>query len=155
MSRAYLNATSLPTNRSTPHESGCRRIPRAPRVVMLGTAAASEWVDTLDLWGFHPAVSGSVEDTLRWLAEGECLALVVDLELPGVDVLGLLSVIRRHEPTRGLPVVATARASDAALLELARERGCDVVLTGAPDPDRLAMEVEAALAHPGRACASA
>lgn len=123
-------------------------------VILEPTTQAPETTETLRLWGFRSVTAATAEEALRLLSESQCIALVVDLDLPDVDVLGLVSAIRQHETTRHLPVLGMVSQDDGASVELARQSGCNAVLTGATDTHRLAMELEAALAHPDRACAS-
>jgi len=111
--------------------------------------------DTLRLWGFRSATTSDGEEALRMVAEHGVRALVLDLDLPGVDTLSVASALRQHEPTRDIAILATTRDHEGDVCALARERGCDAVLPNPVDPDRLAAELEAILAHPGRRCAGA
>ena len=107
----------------------------------------------LGLWGFDVRCTASAERALELLAKGPCAALVVNLDTPSVDALGMLGAIRSHGPTRTLPVLALSGSSDDAMGELVRGRGCDRILEGPFDADGLAAEVESVLARATRAAA--
>ncbi len=139
--------------RMAPPESGPR--PHVPVLLVQAWDCGADCRETLQLWGFRAAATADIEEALRMVAEHDCRALVVDLDLPRVDVLALVTALRTTSATRDVTIVATTRGNDEAIDALARESGCDVVLTGAIDPHALAMELEAALAHPGRRCAVA
>lgn len=106
---------------------------------------------TFAMWGLRPMVVHHLEDALRLLGEQAFRAVVLDLDLPDIDALMLVTAIRSHRPISELPIFAMGSAAHDAR-ELAEQRGCDHVFGAhGRDPDVLAAEVEAALAHPRRA----
>lgn len=107
----------------------------------------------LGLWGFDVRCTASAERALELVAKGPCAAMVVDLDTPSVDALGVLSAIRSHGPTQMLPVLALSASTDEAMGELVRGTGCDRVIEGPFDADALAAEVESVLARASRAAA--
>ena len=107
----------------------------------------------LGLWGFDVRCTGSADRALELVAKGPCAAVVVDLDTPSVDALGVLSAIRAHGPTRTLPVLALSAGTDEAMGDLVRGRGCDRVLAGPFDADGLAAQVESVLARASRQAA--
>ena len=126
-----------------------------PVLVVQPWGSQNRCQETLALWGFRSACTADVEEALRMMAEHECRALIVDLDIPKVDSLALVTALRAFERTRGVAIIATTGGGDEAVDELALQSGCDVVITGPFDPDAVAAELEAALAHPGRRCAVA
>ncbi|MBO6938116.1 MAG: response regulator [Deltaproteobacteria bacterium] len=139
--------------RHTTHHSLCSSSTHVPVVVV------QPWEDedavqvcrrTLELWGFRSTCTSDIEQALQLIAENGSRALVVDLDMPGHDVLALVGALRSHEATSDVAVLATTRTHDAAVEQLALESGCDVVLCGELDPHLVAGELEAAVCHPGR-----
>ena len=102
---------------------------------------------TLAAWGFEVRCTASAERVLSLVAEGPCDALVIDLDIPSVDGLGVLGAVRAHGPTRRLPIVVLSAESDGATNELLVGRGSDLILAGTFDADWLAAELESVLAR--------
>lgn len=120
-----------------------------PRVVVLcgDRGKQARCRRALGLWGFDVRCTGSPERALELVARGPCAAVVVDLETPEIDGLGVVSAVRGHGPTRTLPLLALSDALDEAVHDLLRGSGCDRLLSGPFDPDSLAAQVESALAR--------
>jgi DNA-binding response OmpR family regulator len=107
---------------------------------------------TLAAWGFEVRCTASAERVLSLVAEGPCDALVIDLDIPTVDGLGVLGAVRSHAPTRAIPIVVLSVATDGATQELVDGRGSSRMLAGAFDADWLAAELESVLSRvPSRA----
>lgn len=81
------------------------------------------------------------------LAEDRWHAVVLDLDLPGFDVLGLVGTLRGHETTRDVTIVARAGSLSDDVTELALSRGCDRLIAGHLSDDQLAAEVDRLLSQ--------
>lgn len=112
--------------------------------------------DTLRLWGFRAFTTSDGEEALRTIVEHQFCAMIVDLDLDDVDALSIIGALQKDERFRQLVVIATtASGDDSAVRELAREHGCDAVLSSPVDADVLAAELEAVMAHRARRFAAA
>ncbi len=96
----------------------------------------------LELRGLSPSPTASGERALRMMAEGRWDAMMIDLELPNIDALGIVGALRAHEPTRNVSIIALSRSTSADVLELAHARGCDRVVSREAGPNELAHEIE-------------
>lgn len=81
--------------------------------------------------------SGSEERALERLSEEAFDALVVRLDAPRIDALGVVCSVRAHGPTAKMPILALTDVDDPTVAELALSRGCDRLLGGAVDADGL------------------
>lgn len=90
---------------------------------------------------FETQWSASEERALKRLDEEPFDALIVRLDAPRIDALGVVCSVRAHAPTANMTIVALADAADEAILELAVSRGCDRLITGAVDPVGLAASL--------------
>src|SRR5687768_4808386 len=68
------------------------------------------------------------ESALMSAARETLEGLVIDLDVPGVDMLNVVAALRGYAPTRDIAIVAIASSYAEDLLELAREHGCDHVV---------------------------
>lgn len=102
--------------------------------------------------GFSPRVTKSAERALRALADASTTyeAVVLDLDSPGIDGLGIMTALRAHPPTSSLPILALSENDDGVIRELALGRGCDQLVVGPIDHDRIATELREMLARMNR-----
>lgn len=125
------------------------RLPEPPSVLLLHRAGevARRAREALELWGFEAEAVDEPEGALRVLAEQGGEAVVIELDLPEVDALGVLGALRAHRATREMVVVALTERVDDDLLALVEGAGCDRVLPAPADPDELAHELQRLLAR--------
>jgi len=81
--------------------------------------------DELEAGGFDvdPALTG--EEALRKVTEGPPDLILLDILLPGVGGLGVLSILKREERTRKIPVVMLSNVGDEAKVQEALELGAE------------------------------
>lgn len=116
-------------------------------LVVHGTARTADTAQaSLRLWGFDPVLTDDPERATWIAAELRPLAVVLELEIEGFDVLDVASAFRGHPRTRDLAIVALAERATADAVAYAKLRGCDSVLGSPCDGDALAAEVERLLA---------
>lgn len=117
-------------------------------LVVSGSDEVSEIAaSALELWGYDAILAEDAQRATWVAAELRPAAVVLDLALPGVDVLDLATALRQHGPTRDVAIVALAEPREDAI-EYARSRGCDsVVRAPLDDGDELAFEIERVLSR--------
>lgn len=76
-------------------------------------------------WGHAFASAPSGEEGLKRLLEGGVNLVLLDLVLPGMSGLALLSVVRGNERTRGIPVLVLSGRSERTALATSLEAGAD------------------------------
>ncbi len=64
-------------------------------------------------------------------------AIVMDLRMPRLDGWEAVRLLKNRPHTRDIPIVALTGDSDIEHLKLARNAGCDVVLTKPCPPDQV------------------
>jgi DNA-binding response OmpR family regulator len=116
-------------------------------VVQADAMLSGRCCEALEARGLRPRAIDDGERALRLMADEGWEAVVLDLELPLIDPLGVVGAVRAHGPTRDLPILALASIPTDDVLELARGRGCDRVLDRALDVVKLAKEVERAVVY--------
>jgi len=85
---------------------GIRRVPRAKLLIVEEEGGVSELVRNLNSEGYQTEIVGTAREALDRMRAGRYQALLVDLDLPGGDVLELLGAATQ-EPA-GLAVIAFA-----------------------------------------------
>ncbi len=68
------------------------------------------------------------ENALAEVVEGDCQTLLVDLQLPGLDIVALVDQVRQSTH-RDVPIVACGPHVHEPRLAAARQAGCDRVVT--------------------------
>lgn len=81
--------------------------------------------DELEAGGFDvlPTVSG--EEALRRATDDPPDLILLDLLLPGIGGMGVLSVLKSHDRTRGIPVIILSNVGDESQVQEALELGAD------------------------------
>jgi DNA-binding NtrC family response regulator len=98
--------------------------------------------------GYATAVAYAGEDGVRLAEESNPAVAVVDIRLPGIDGLEVLTRVRERSPQTEV-VMTTAHAPASAALE-AKKRGAFGYLNKPVDLDALRIVVERALARSRR-----
>lgn len=93
--------------------------------------------------GFALESSSDGGEALARLETGAFQLLVLDLQLPGMDGLTLLSELRRRPATRGLPVVMLTARGDLADRVVGLEMGADDYIVKPFSPKELVARVRA------------
>jgi two-component system alkaline phosphatase synthesis response regulator PhoP len=93
--------------------------------------------------GFTLESSSDGREALARLETGTYQLLVLDLQLPGMDGLTLLSELRRRPATRGLPVVMLTARGDLADRVVGLELGADDYIVKPFSPKELVARVRA------------
>ncbi|MGE0452366.1 MAG: response regulator transcription factor [Vicinamibacteria bacterium] len=93
--------------------------------------------------GFTLESSNDGRDALARLETGAFQLLVLDLQLPGMDGLTLLTELRRRSRTRGLPVVMLTARGDLADRVVGLEMGADDYIVKPFSPKELVARVRA------------
>ncbi|WP_187336683.1 response regulator [Novosphingopyxis iocasae] len=97
----------------------------------------------------YPADSG--EEALNWLASDPTTdAIMIDIMMPTMDGMQLLSAIREREAYRHTPVIVMTAKGRSAEVDAYRRAGASGVIIKPFDPLRLANEVRAILDDPNR-----
>ncbi len=98
--------------------------------------------------GYATRVAHAGEDGIRLAEEASPDVAVVDIRLPGIDGIEVLSKLREVSPGTEV-IMATAHASADGAAE-AMKRGAFDYLNKPLDLDELRLVVDKALAHPRR-----
>ena len=80
-------------------------------------------------YGIQVEVAGSAEEALQFLDQRQYHAVIVDLALPGMDGLTLLSTIRSNPATAHLPCVVMTAYHSSLVKKQAIEAGCNGYIT--------------------------
>lgn len=68
----------------------------------------------LTIAGYDVVQSSDGRDIVRWVAEAQARAVLMDIQLPGVSGIELLRQLRADERTAPLPVIAVTAFADPA-----------------------------------------
>ena len=98
-------------------------------------------VMTLEHAGFRVEQAVDVEEALALLRVERPCAIVMDLNLPGIDGLQLTRWLKEDELTGGIPILALTAYALEGDRDIARECGCDAYLAKPYDPGALVQEV--------------
>lgn len=98
--------------------------------------------------GFVEAASGL--EALEHLALGPVSLIILDLNMPDMHGLEVLSFVRSHQRFRSIPVVVLTTRSDSASRSAVLDGGASLYLTKPFAPQAFAAEVRALLDRPGR-----
>jgi DNA-binding NtrC family response regulator len=99
--------------------------------------------DLLSLWGYEVATAGDGAEALERVSEESPAVVVSDLVMPGMDGLGLLSVLRVDHPDVAV-IMLTGQGSIESAVQAMKEGAYDY-LTKPLDPARLQVLLERAL----------
>jgi CheY-like chemotaxis protein len=94
-------------------------------------------------YDMHGVATG--EQALQWLHDHRPDAILLDMQLPGMDGFELAARIRARIETHGVPLVAVTADALAANEERARASGCDAYLTKPIDIGKLLETLEGLL----------
>jgi two-component system, chemotaxis family, chemotaxis protein CheY len=103
--------------------------------------------------GFLEAASGL--EAIEQLALGPVALIVLDLNMPDMHGLEVLSFVRSHQRYRSVPIVVLTTRNDNASRAAVLDAGASLYLTKPFAPQALAGEVRALLDHQGAAKAEA
>jgi DNA-binding response OmpR family regulator len=73
----------------------------------------------------EPIRCASAEAALAMLGDDTFELLVTDLDLPVMDGIGLIQVVRRDENTQNMPVLLLVKKKDVALVKTALDAGAN------------------------------
>lgn len=93
--------------------------------------------------GFVEAASGL--DALEQLALGPVGLIILDLNMPDMHGLEVLSFVRSHDRYRGIPVVVLTTRNDGASRTAVLDAGASLYLTKPFEPRGLATKVRTLL----------
>jgi two-component system chemotaxis response regulator CheY len=91
--------------------------------------------------GFAEAASGL--EALEQLALGPAAMMVLDLNMPDMHGIEVLSFVRRHPSFRALPVIVLTTRGDEASRAAAIQAGATIYLTKPFTPQALAEQARA------------
>src|SRR5690349_13208380 len=80
-------------------------------------------------FGVQVEVASSAEEALQYLDQRSYHAVIVDLALPGMDGLTLLTTIRSHPSTAHLPCVVITAYHSSLVKKQALDAGCNGYIT--------------------------
>ena len=66
----------------------------------------------LNKWGYNPTIVNSEEQTFNLIDKETFLAVILDIELPGINGLALLKKIHEHPKAKNVPVIVCSVESD-------------------------------------------
>lgn len=66
----------------------------------------------LNKWGYDPTIVNTEEQTFEIIEKDNFLAVILDVELPGVNGLKLLKKLNEHPKTKNTPVIVAAVEAD-------------------------------------------
>lgn len=100
-------------------------VEKRPRILVVEDeeSLSSTLRDELEAGGFdvEPALSG--EEAMRKVADNPPDLILLDILLPGIGGLGVLSMLKGEERTRGIPVIVLSNIGDEAKVQEALELG--------------------------------
>ena len=99
--------------------------------------AADTLAILLGLWGYDCQVSYDGESALRVAEDYRPDCLLLDINLPGVDGLGVARHLRRHPELGRVKLVALTAYSDPTNTQRIREAGFDYHVVKPADPDQM------------------
>lgn len=100
------------------------------------------------------AEAGSGLEALEQLALGPVSLIILDLNMPDMHGLEVLSFVRTHQRFRSIPVVVLTTRSDSASRSAVLDGGASLYLTKPFVPQAFAAEVRTLLERPARADAA-
>ena len=112
---------------------------------LLGGSREQMGENALRMRGCVTHLTDDATEAIQMLGEDQWHAVVLDLDLPGFDVLGLMGTLRGHSQTRDLTIVARADSVSDDVTALALSCGCDRLISGRLTDQQLAAEVERVL----------
>jgi CheY-like chemotaxis protein len=86
-------------------------------------------VETLQLLGFDPLSASDGTSGAGLAIEQKPDVILCDLNMPGVNGLETLRMIRKNKSTAGIPFVLLSGFADNAIQEQAEKLGADSILT--------------------------
>ncbi len=108
-------------------------------LVIEDDAALQEAIVTnLGIEGFHAVGMSSAEAADQWLAHHTAVAVILDLNLPGIDGLTWLKQFKQLD---GTGVIVTTARGDQSTRLACLDAGADAVLTKPFDPDELRLVI--------------
>lgn len=103
----------------------------------------------LQMGGFQICTASDAEEALLTLKTRRPDLILMDLQLPGIDGLECVRIIKADEATKSIPVVALTSYAMKGDETKAFEAGCDGYLTKPIDTRTLAQTVAAYLVRKG------
>lgn len=105
--------------------------------------------DSILLSGHVVLSSTSAEDALAQLQQGHPDVVLLDLNLPGMDGLSFVRLLKADADTRHLPIVAVTAYPDVFQRDQLLAAGCAVYLVKPVDMRMLLQELERVASKPG------
>lgn len=99
----------------------------------------------LEFAGHDVATAANAEEALAAIRAAPPALVLLDLQLPGMDGLGLAQRLRAEPATARLRLVALSALAMPAEIERALAAGCDGYITKPVDAERFPAQVEAFL----------
>ncbi len=100
--------------------------------------------DLLEFSGFHVVAAQSGEEALQSVQQHSFDAVMLDIQLPGIDGLETLKRIKEIRPD--LPVAMVSASSVRGVLALAEEYGATLTILKPYSPQEMLQAVETLLA---------
>ena len=103
-----LQAAPAPEARVPERRTGAQPELRGRRVLIVDDNATNRRILTIQVqgWGMLPHATGSPEEALAWVRQGDPFDLaVLDLHMPGMDGLALAAELRKLLPADALPLI--------------------------------------------------
>jgi CheY-like chemotaxis protein len=100
----------------------------------------------LELAGFRVRTAANAEEALVILKVARPELILMDLQLPGIDGLECVRIVKANPSTRSIPIVALTSYAMKGDEEKALEAGCDGYLTKPIDTRTFAESVSSFLA---------
>lgn len=119
---------------------------RAPRILIADDSATVRAVVRKQLveHGYEVAEAVDGEDAMARATEGSLDVILLDLQMPKLDGLGVLSRLRAETGLRGVPVVILSGRTEVDQVVAALQAGAHDYLTKPFEPSELAARVAAA-----------
>jgi len=101
--------------------------------------------NSLTQQGFHVLVANSGPDGLKSAREGKPDAILLDIEMPGMDGFVVCEALRKDDAVKHIPIVILTGTNNPKLNEKAFKAGADIVTLKAISTERLVNMIRLAI----------
>jgi CheY-like chemotaxis protein len=101
--------------------------------------------NSLTQQGFHVLVANSGPDGLKSAREGKPDAILLDIEMPGMDGFVVCEALRKDDAVKHIPIVILTGTNNPKLNEKAFKAGADIVTLKVISTERLVNMIRLAI----------
>ncbi|MBK8020816.1 MAG: response regulator [Chloroflexi bacterium] len=99
--------------------------------------------------GYDVTVAGDGMEALEYLAAEQYALVILDIAMPEMDGIEVLSRMRDREPTRALPVIMLTASGEEEAKAIARKAGADAFLTKPASSHEIIATVQGMIGEAG------